>query len=258
MKSATHYLADAAPAWFSIEVVDNNALIGHARVPKTPWVKNGLHLRIFGDPKPRVSEKTPGTDLPARCPERHIQWDQTFCLGLRYIDVCSATEAAQWWEQLRQFLACQGVAERTRIWPPGHALDHGDAGRHHERALALAAEAGVEEEYAAARLDEPSWVTDSRLRLFDKKGHPINGRAICPRGCLHRARGRQVKILRVDCPKRKLLVELAFTERLRRVALAEYWKHVFNEGTLCCRSMRSCPLGEHEDRSKSNAVGGSV
>lgn len=250
MKSATRYLADAAPAWFTVDTADRQTLIGRAQVPKTPWATTGLHLRIFGDPKPKVGEKAPGSDLPARCPERHIQFDQTFCLGLRYIDVRSEREASQWWEQLRQFIACQGVAERTGIWPPGHALDHGDAGKHHERALALAAEAGVDEEYAAARLNEPSWLTDPKLHLFDKKGTPINGRAVCPRGCRRRARGRQVQILRTDCPKRKLLAGLAFTERRRRKALAEYWRQVVNEGTRCCRTMRSCPLGEHEDKSE--------
>lgn len=250
MKFATRYLADAAPVWFSVDAVNSEALIGRARVPKTPWVADGLHLRVFGDTKPRVREEVPGTDLPARCPERHIQWDKSFCLGLRYIDVRSAGDAAQWWEQLRQFLACQGVAERTRIWPPGQALDHGDAGKHHERALALAAEAGMEEEYAAARLDEPSWLTDPKLRLFDKNGKPINGRSVCPRGCRRRARGRSVQSLRTDCSKRNLVVDLAFTERLRRKALVEYWQHAFNDGTRCCRTMRSCPLAEHEDRSK--------
>ncbi|WP_262423148.1 E2 domain-associated cysteine-rich protein [Brevundimonas denitrificans] len=157
---------------------------------------------------------------------------------------------------MRQYLVCQGVAERTRIWPPSHALDHGDAGRHHERALALAAEAELEEEYAAARMDEPSWLTDERLHLFGKKGHPINGRALCPRGCLRRARGRQARVLRKDCSKRSLFVDLAYTEHLRRKALADYWNHVFNEGTRCCRSMRSCPLGAHEDQLRANSAEG--
>lgn len=250
MTSAIHYLADAAPAWFTVGSLDRDALVGRARVPKTPWTANGLHLRIFGDRTPKVREETPGADLPSRCPERHIQGDQTFCLGLRYIDVQSVNNAERWWEQLRQYLACQGVAERTRVWPPGHALDHGDAGRHHERALALAAEAGLEEEYAAARLGEPSWLTDTRLHLFGKDGRPINGRALCPRGCLWRKRGRKVPMLRIDCRKRSLTVELAYAEHLRRKALAEYWRHVFNEGTRCCRSMRSCPLGTHEDQSR--------
>lgn len=253
MTSAIRYLADNAPAWFTVTTSTVAALVGRARVPRTPWTEGGLCLRIFGDPKPRVSEDVPGTDLPARCPERHIQWDKSFCLGLRYMDVRSQIDAVQWWEQLRQFLVCQGVAERTRVWPPSQALDHGGAGKHHEKALALAGEAGVEEEYAAGRLNEPCWLTDRSLRLFDKKGNPINRRAVCPRGCMRRARGRAVQTLRVDCPKRKILVKLAFTEYLRRKALADYWKHVFSEGTRCCRTMRSCPLGQHEDEASTAA-----
>lgn len=247
MKSAIRYLADSVPTWFSLDAISSKALIGRARVPKTPWGLTGVQLRIFGDPKPKVCEEIPGTDMPARCPERHIQFDKTFCLGLRYIDVHSIGEATQWWEQLRQFLLCQGVAERTGVWPPGHALDHGDAGKHHERALALADDAGLDEEYAAARLGEPSWLTNPRLHLFNQKGEPINGRAVCPRGCQRTARGRSVQVLRRDCSKRILLVDLAITEKLRRNALAEYWKSVFKEGSRCCRKMRLCPLGQHED-----------
>lgn len=248
MKSAILYLADTAPAWFSIEKSNRDSLVGHARVPKTPWACDGLHLHIFGREVPRVREEVPGTDLPYRCPERHIQGDETFCLGLRYLTVQSAEKAHQWWVQLNQFLRCQGVAELTRVWPVKHALDHGDAGKHHERALSLAAEAGVEEEYASARLGERNWLTDPKLKLFDKKGRPINGRALCPRGCRKRARGRLIRTLRTDCEKRQLLVDLAYTENLRRKALDRYWKAVFASGEKCCRTMRGCPLAAYEDR----------
>ena len=195
-----------------------------------------------------MREEVPGTDLPCRCPERHIQGDQTFCLGLRYLKVQSAAKARQWWVQLNQFLRCQGVAELTRVWPINQALDHGEAGEHHERALSLAAEAGLEEEYASARLGEPSWLTDPKLHLFDKEGRPINGRALCPRGCKRRARGRRVRTLRTDCDKRQILVDLAYTEHLRRNALDKYWRAVFASDEKCCRTMRGCPLAAHEDR----------
>lgn len=199
-----------------------------------------------------MREEVPGTDLPRRCPERHIQGDKTFCLGLRYLTVQSAEKARQWWAQLNQFLICQGVAELTRVWPVKQALDHGHAGKHHERALAIAAEAGVEEEYASARLGDSSWLTDSKLHLFDSKGRPLNGRALCPRGCKRRARGRQVRTLRTDCDKRQLLVDLANAEHLRRKALDQYWQDVFASGEECCRTMRGCPLAAHEDRLKGN------
>lgn len=248
MKSAILYLAESAPAWFSVEKSNRDNLVGHARLPKTPWAVDGLHLHIFGREVPRVREEVPGTDLPCRCPERHIQGDQTFCLGLRYLKVQSAEKARQWWVQLDQFLICQGVAKLTRVWPVNQSLDHGGAGEHHERALSLAAEAGLEEEYACARLGEPSWLTDPKLHIFGKKGRPINGRAPCPRGCKRRARGRLVRTLRADCDKRQLLVDLAYAEHQRRTALDTYWKAFFASGEKCCRTMRGCPLARHEDK----------
>ncbi len=255
MRSALGWLGDAVPAWFSIEELGGQVLVGRARLPKAPW-GDGLHLRIFGDTKPKVCEMVPGTDLPARCPERHVQFDKTFCLGLRYLTVRSVSDAENWWTQLYQFILCQIVAERTRVWPPNHALDHGDAGEHHERALKLASEAGLEGEYAAARLGEPSWITDPKLHLYDRKGDPINGRAPCPRGCLRRARGRVVRTLRTDCDKRALVVQLSHAESKRRVALEEYWQHVIAEGVPCCRTMRDCRLAEREDEAARNAKEG--
>lgn len=256
MTSAIGYLAGDTPAWFTIQSNDGRSILGEARVAKTPWADGGLVLRIHGETAPRVGEAVPGTALPARCPERHIQDDQTFCTGLRYIHVQSGDDAKVWWEQLRQFLLCQNVAHRTGRWPVKQALDHGGAGAHHEKALALAAEAGIEDEYDAARLGDPSWLTDPRLRLFDKKGRSINGRAVCPRGCRRPARGRSVPVLRTDCEhhekvachRRGILIQLAFEEQQRRHALAKYWQAVFSSGDQCCRTMAGCPLGAHQDR----------
>lgn len=176
----------------------------------------------------------------------------TFCVGLHTLDVNSPDVARQWWTRLEQYLVCQGVAELTRVWPINQALDHGEAGEHHERALLLASEAGLEEEYASARLGETSWLTDLKLHLFDKNGLPINGRALCPLGCKRRARGRQVRTLRIDCDKRQSLVDLAYTEHIRRNALDKYWKTVFASGYKCCRTMRGCPLAAHEDQHEGN------
>lgn len=247
MKPAVLHLTENRPAWFSIEESNRELIVGRAHVPRTPWAKDGLHLHIAGFRDPRAREKTPGTNLPARCAERHIQGDRTFCVGLHAIDVDSASRAHQWWSRLEQFITCQGVAELTRVWPVRQALDHGDAGKHHERALALAREAGISEEYELARLGEPSWITDRKLHIFGKKGRPINGRALCPRGCTKRARGRIVRTLRVDCDKRQLLVDLTYAEELRRRALTQYWQSVIASGEKCCRTMRGCPLAAHED-----------
>lgn len=254
MSWACSLLGEAAPAWFQTRHSSAVEIVGVARVPATSWAIDGIELKIIGSGTVRVGETVPGTRLPARCPERHIQGDTTFCLGLRRPTIDTVEAAAAWWEQVRQYLRCQAVAARTRVWPPAHALDHGDAGRHHERALALAKEAGVMEEYIAAWLGEPSWLTDPLLRFVDKSGNPINGRAVCPRGCRRRA-SRNAPILRRSCAKRRLLADLVHSEQRRRATLDDYWRIVLNDGTQCCRTMLSCPIRDKEDRAGGAAVG---
>ncbi len=251
-QSSAEILLGQQPPWFVVSARVGAAIEGSAFVPGTPWAKSGAALRIFKFPEPRVGELLLGTCFPARCPERHIQYDETFCLGLRYITVKDAEDARQWWEQLHQFLRLQGVAELTGIWPPNHALDHGDAGKFHEQAIAIASELGILEEFEAARLNEPSWITDPNLRLLGKKGEPINGRASCPRGCRDRCmvKGKRSRpMLRRNCVHRAQLLELVALERKRRVALVEYWSRTRAQGIQCCGKMRSCELREQTYKS---------
>lgn len=246
VKSALSYLAETSPDWFELEAFGEYSIIGMARSLKSPWAKEGLRLKITGKQVPIVGEAVPGAVLPARCPERHIQQDKTFCTGIHYLRVDSDEVAIQWWEQLRQFISFQAVASRSQVWPPAHALDHGDAGKHHEKALQIAKKFGLEEEYGRARLGEASWITDPNLRIIDKKGCPINGRAPCPRGCKRKARGRFVTTLRVDCPNRSLIADLVHQERQRRKKLREYWEEMFKSDDQCCLTMRYCPLRDRK------------
>ncbi len=241
MKAIT-LLAATAPAWFQIAAKTPDELIGLARYTRTFWARAGLSLRISGSPIPSVREEKIGAQMPAFCPERHINGDGTFCLGLPAPAVRDKLGAEQWWDQLAQFLRCQTVAIGTGIWPPAYALDHGDAGHHHRLAEELADDAGVPEEYQSARLGEPSWITDRKLRMFGKKCEPINGRSPCPRGCLRRARGRLVPILRVDCEKRAKNTSLAFHEKQRRAKLEEFWNTLITKGMKCCGTMPHCRL----------------
>lgn len=200
-----------------------------------------MRLDIMGLERPTVRENVPGTAFPFRCPERHVQSDQTFCLGLRKLAVDSPEAADRWWEQLRQYIVCQSVAERTGVWPPAHELDHGAAGDHHQHCLTIARELGIEEEYASARLNEPSWITDRNLRLSSKQGLPINGRAPCPRGCRARLRP-NAPVIRRKCPRRALILDIISHEKKRRAALRHYWKAEWERGTRCCGSMLNCEL----------------
>jgi len=234
-------LLACAPSWFAPEPASGLQLRGMAYVPGTVWSESGVRLLIEASMSLAVREAVPGTVFPARCPERHIQSDQTFCMGLRKILITDLESAGQWWEQLRQYIQCQSTAEQTGIWPPMHTLDHGDAGEHHERALQLAADLNLEDEYAAAYMDEASWITDQTLKLLDQEGRPINGRMPCPRGCRH-ARAHCGPVIRRKCRRRAALLELVRAERDRRRELAAYWRHVIGRGEVCCGRMRSCGL----------------
>lgn len=237
--SRLQHLQNTVPPWFVLGTVSASSLVGIARVPGTDWQDEGVRLLIKAGWSLQAQEEQPGQCFPARCPERHVQSDQTFCLGLRRLDVTDDDVARQWWEQLRQYIRCQSTAEQTGIWPPMHALDHGDAGEHHEKALALAEELNIQDEYAAAYLDEPSWITDHSLRLLGKGDKPLNGRMACPRGCRH-ARRPSRPILRRKCKRRAQLVALVIAERKRRNALADYWREAAAGGAVCCGRMRSC------------------
>ena len=111
----SRHLEGKCPAWFSIEASSSLFLVGTAYVPGTLWSGSGVKLHIQGYSTLSVREESPGTKFPARCPERHIQRDQTFCLGLHTLEVVSDETAIQWWEQLRQYLCCQSIAEKTGI-----------------------------------------------------------------------------------------------------------------------------------------------
>jgi len=237
------------PGWFNQPGSMGCALTGVARVEETIWHRSGVPIVIRDNGALTVAEQTPGQVFPARCPERHIQSDQTFCVGLRKIQIPNTVMAVQWWEQLRQYLVCQSVAEETGIWPLNHALDHGQAGEYHEHALTLAAELGLEAEYGAAYLGESSWITNDDLKLIDKQGKAINGRIVCPRHCPHKRGGRHL-LLRRNCKRRSKIIELVRAERNRRRALEQYWADCAKVGETCCGRMRKCglppPVGELE------------
>lgn len=50
-----------------------------------------------------------------------------------------------------------------------------------------------------------------------------------------------------------MLADLVHAERQRIKALAEYWQHVLNDGTRCCRTMLACPIRDKEDAADNTA-----
>lgn len=243
MDARLERLRAAAPAWFTpVPGLVGPALIGTARPARTVWAADGLDLCLTASPDAiRVGEATPGARLPRRCAERHIQADETFCLGLVRLPVGDRIEAGVWWDYLEQWLDLQSIADQTGVWPPDNALDHGDAGALQLQAIELARNLGLTEVCQRAQADLPSWLTDPKVRLVGRDERPINGRRVCPCGCTRRPR-RPRPVLWRNCPRRAQIIELILLERRRRVALAEYWAGERRCGAKCCGTMLSCPL----------------
>lgn len=227
MTAPIDLLLAAAPDWFTVQSHTAHQLRGDAA--HGPWGAEPLDLTILSAPCPIVRETRPGTRFPSFCPDRHIQGDQTFCVGLRRPPVDSLRRALAWWADLDQYLACQAIAEATRLWPPQNALDHGEAGLHHQRALRLADRLGIMDAYLDAYFDQPSWITSTGLtKLGERKVRlacPVVARAPRVKG------GRKARLL---------LLELVMAERARRAALKQY-KALISKGThTCCGAMRDC------------------
>ncbi|RSB46317.1 MULTISPECIES: E2 domain-containing protein [Brevundimonas] len=220
-------LVATAPDWFTVRDRTVNQIRGEAA--HGPWAGSPLDLTILSAPCPIVRETKPGTRFPAFCPDRHIQGDRTFCVGLGRGPIDSLRRARAWWADLDQYLACQAIAEATRLWPPQNALDHGPAGLYHQRALRVAERLGIMDAYLDAYFDQPSWITSTGLTKLGERRVRLTGPVV--------ARAPQMK---GDRKARLLLLELVMAERKRRAALADYKKRISNGTQTCCGAMRDC------------------
>lgn len=87
-----------------------------------------------------VREETP-KNLPAFCPERHINLDGTFCLyfpGATKLNVVDEATATDWLEVVYKFLKLQERARNKRAWPNNEHWAHGSAAQHQAQAQAAA------------------------------------------------------------------------------------------------------------------------
>lgn len=243
MASASFALAlAAAPEWFRAGVSSHGCVTGIAAVPVNAaeaTFEVDLEMRMVGRAV-RVRERIPGTRLPIRCFERHIEAEGWFCLGLaEQVAISDVQSAEAWWRRLETYLRMQRTATKTGLWPEHHALSHGEAGRHHQNALDYAREAGLADAYDAFMQGEASLLTALDPLLVKSGDRLRNGRCPCP--CGRRRRDGHL-ILRRKCPRRAPVMAMLREERLRKLELARFVDAVRLAGMSCCGTMRVCPL----------------
>jgi hypothetical protein len=230
-----------APAWFTAHQTTADTLEGAAKIAVAFGAGDVVVELLIRSASGRisVSEFSVGTLFPARCSERHVQWDGTFCIGYQAGEGISTADAATvWWGLLEQFLRLQRVASRTRRWPVRQAVAHGAAGPHHLAALQAARELGLEEEYYRTLEGEPAWFSGQFPRVNTTATKLLNGRLPCPKGCTKMGK----PILRRNCTKAEVVCRLLSQERLRQKTEREFWQSLIEAGTDCCGTMEGCPL----------------
>lgn len=233
-------LLQTAPTWACCAPIDSSSAAIVASVPRAGGVSSrtyhlvltahGSHVAIREAPKSRL--------LPKCCPDRHINPDGAFCLGLRAGHLVeSSNGASEWWDKLLVFISCQETAHETRTWPEYAQLSHGEEAAEIElEAEELARELGLHKEYGEAVRGHENAVSIMAQRVDPRTMHLSNGRAPCVCGRVDR-RGRS--LLRRQCSKAGLKC-LPILERQRLEAVRSFWTSLGN--TPCCGTMDACPL----------------
>jgi hypothetical protein len=197
--------------------------------------------------EPKVREKAP-ENLPAFCPDRHINRDGSFCMNWQSADpiyVTDETSAREWWSRLLKYLRLQEAAKQLRRWPSKLAWAHGAAADAQRRAevCSIALGPAFQDALAAKRLrvtrrsGQPKFVRleDDGRRLYSvwihaKRVATRRQRCLCGSGrplcsCADHA-DRAAELVTV-------LEAWAAGERA-------FWRQF--DGRACCGTLSSCPL----------------
>lgn len=200
--------------------------------------------------------------LPKFCPERHINYNGTFCIGLNTgNNILNREDAATWWQHLKEFLQDQQYANKYNHWPRDKWLSHGsEAAEHHLEMEKLANRIGWEEEINQALEYKIGWLGGNLPKLVKDSKKLINQRSSCPRGCYTKKGyskkpscicndsekenqyGLHKPVTRRRCPNLEVVSQLIWHETKRRQAEKEFWNRFKNE--KCCGTMDNCRLNK--------------
>lgn len=200
--------------------------------------------------------------LPAFCPDRHINSDGSFCLGWGAEDprVVTDMESARiWWATLVRFLQRQHVATQRRQWPGnGHDRAHGDAALDQATAERCADMLGpdfardlrrgritVRHDGRRANPRLELWRGEKRIaRAFVGSGQLVSARLRCP---CDDAIATRAAI--ADCRNHEQVIEALILAIHRwRIKERDYLQDLVREGRRCCGTLSACGLRDAERR----------
>ncbi|WP_332117592.1 E2 domain-containing protein [Azorhizobium caulinodans] len=198
-------------------------------------------------------------ELPAACPERHINFNGSFCLywgEAEPLSIDSPEAAHEWWGKLTTFLLRQRVAGQRRSWPgKAQARAHGPAAaRFQARAEAAASILGDTFRRTLGRGGFTTCrryrVGEHRIRLF-RDGRKIATaieelRRVMTLRMLCLCNG--ASVLRLPLGKcgdhGAVLAEFIIALDGWKRAEEDFFRQATKLGMKCCGSIDGCPLAE--------------
>jgi hypothetical protein len=232
-------LAQCCPTWAEFRSVDGReAHVDIVAVRASKSFTRLFELKVLHlGSDVSVFEREIGNTLPSCCPERHINPDASFCIGLRAGEGIAAETAPAWWDKLHAFALCQETAEETGFWPNEAQLSHGAAGEVELAAEDAADQLGLRAVYREALAFDTGLIASGLRKINAKTGALRNGRSACVCGRADR-RGRI--LLRRDCLRSGFGCPIVLEHR-RRLMVDRYWRSLRGHVT-CCGTMQECPL----------------
>ncbi|EOW2135803.1 TPA: E2 domain-containing protein [Stenotrophomonas maltophilia] len=201
------------------------------------------------------AQEAPGHhQLPQFCPDRHINPNQSFCLGWgesKPGHIIDEAAARQWWSTVYRFLAHQISANVRRVFPGAeNGRAHGDAAKHQAIAEQAAECLGPEFKAAAQagllEVRQDGRPGKHRLELWRGKrllarvslrsNTLLSGRLACP--C-----GRHPERATADCVDHAEALVTFVLER-HRCLLADraFLDQCAAAGMVCCGTLETCGL----------------
>lgn len=243
-KGAIFFLEQHKPDWFVTTSFTESTLIGTAILTSeahNPSIRVEVRISSRDGKSVQAFEQDIGKLFPAFCPERHINRDGSFCIGLNYSTMpITEKNVDDWWQVLLAFLQDQLLAERTGVWRSENSLSHGETAAHYQiRAEALAEKLFLRDEYSKAMVSRTNWLKT----LIDEVSY---GHRRLDNQLTQELTNQSAKFGLSD-PDSKLnkkrAKKLVCMEQKRRKAEVYFWQQARNEKLKCCGKMKTCQLG---------------
>lgn len=238
MTSLTTLLVGSLPDW----VILHDVCEGRIRIEAAPRLLSGapgdrFNLVVETDyPSGTVRETVCGARLPCTCPERHINYDGSFCLGLDRPAIETEADVERFWNGLRAYLLAQQFAERNKRWPTGRGLSHGEAAYRQLDAEKAAERAGLSAVYNIAIEHREGWLAGDLPTVVEGSCESTHPDFPLPR---------DDGTIPIDpgCDTCQAVAELIAQEALRRASERNFVE-VARKLRPCCHTIPTCPLGD--------------